>query len=881
MKSYKADSRQKRLAACIMGALVFGTGLGTVQAEQKESGSIIATKCDDNTYTSAEDIKIKGDKAPTEASANANNGLTGVEANNGSVELTGNEIDIEAKSDEKNTFAVMINHPSKESHITLGNTNADHVNITSESNLTKGAEEVQAAIFNRSHNGENGYPLSKVTVLAKNINIAATTNVGTVNGVRTGYNSETYIGDSNTEMVTISAESTSSLASAVSTYTPVDDCEAASAEILGKNINLTAVSKTASALGVFSTDKSNLTIGDASTENVTINVEAAAHVTGIYAAWAKLPHANSIVEVYGKELNITAVGGTQGEGIWANGGYADAETPVGTAEIIVNTENSTINANTHGIYNIKKGRVEINGNTEIEAPTAVYTYGSSQTTINADADKTVKITGDIYFDGTKSGYTPDSEVYINLTGGDSYLNGNIYSSSDEARAKVEGMKLRIADGANWNTDTSDKAYDYSFVNDLELDGGLINVNDTGETVYVDTSTGMGTVNMKATGTGSNISTGKFKVQEAASTGRIDFNYDGINADDVAEFDDLYNLVHNSIYVNDDSSLLAVANVEEGLINGAISTETENHMTGNTIKLTKTPSTTIEDISSTAALGILGWREEDVILSQRMGDVREANGDEGPWARFSRGEFEYGGEFKNIHNFLQVGYDWVDHDDNWHYGLAVSHNRGKSSYRLGTGEDRSTSLLLYGARLMENGEYYDLTAKIGRLSNEYDVYAKAGHTHGDYDTWGTAFGWEYGRRYQKENGWFIQPLGKITVSNINGVDYDTANGIHVSQDHLTSVLGRLGFEAGKKDGKNNFYVKGFVLHEFGDSVDTSYTYGKLTNSYSAPLGNTWYELGLGGNVKLSEDTYLYADVVRTYGDDFRTPWKWNVGVNYSF
>lgn len=728
--------------------------------------------------------------------------------------------------------------------------------------------------------------MSKVDVLAKNITVTSE-GYGETYNIFTETNSLTNIGDSSTEEVTLSAKNNSGKVVAVCGKSLYE--ETAFTNILGKNINISAISDKGNALGVLTNDNSSVTIGDSSTEKINIYAKSSTNTSGLQAYPSYKTGRSSSIKVDGKDLLIDVSDGINGMGIVANNvTYRDA-VPADdekTTEVIVNAENTTIKSNTCGIYSLINGRVVLNGNTEIlkrsvetdEPQYAIATYGNAVTKINPNGDKTAKLNGDIRFGYKGNTYTANSQVYINLTGSESYLNGNIYAyNHDEAKRKqVDGMTLVIADGAHWDTNAD------SFVNTLELNNGLINVNSDAETVLIDKSTGAGAVNMKTSGTGSAISTGKFKVQEAASTGRIDFNYDGINADDVAAFDDLYKLVNNSIYVNDDSSLLAVANVEEGLVGGAISTETENHMTGNTIKQMKlTPSTTVEDIGSTAALGILGWREEDVILSQRMGDVREADGDEGPWARFSRGEFEYGGALKNIHNFIQVGYDWVDHDDNWHYGLAVSHNRGKSSYRLGKGEDRSTSLLLYGARLMENGEYYDLTAKIGRLSNEYDVYAKAGHTHGDYDTWGTAFGWEYGRRYQKDNGWFIQPLGKLTVSNINGVDYDTDNGIHVSQDHLTSVLGRLGFEAGKKDGKNNFYVKGFVLHEFGDSVDTSYTYGKLTNSYSAPLGNTWYELGLGGNVKLSEDTYLYADVVRTYGDDFRTPWKWNVGVNYSF
>lgn len=56
---------------------------------------------------------------------------------------------------------------------------------------------------------------------------------------------------------------------------------------------------------------------------------------------------------------------------------------------------------------------------------------------------------------------------------------------------------------------------------------------------------------------------------------------------------------------------------------------------------------------------------------------------------------------------------------------------------------------------------------------------------------------------------------------------------------------------------------------------------ISNSYSQDIGGTWYEAGLGFNFKTTDNSYVYADVVKTFGDDIKTPWQWNVGARWSF
>lgn len=48
-----------------------------------------------------------------------------------------------------------------------------------------------------------------------------------------------------------------------------------------------------------------------------------------------------------------------------------------------------------------------------------------------------------------------------------------------------------------------------------------------------------------------------------------------------------------------------------------------------------------------------------------------------------------------------------------------------------------------------------------------------------------------------------------------------------------------------------------------------------------LGGTWYELGLGANFNLTDTTYTYVDLEKTFAGTVKENWRWNVGVRHVF
>ena len=672
-----------------------------------------------------------------------------------------------------------------------------------------------------------------------------------------------------------------------------------------ENINISVTNTEGEARAVYAgafTDKDKhvinggtLNLGDDTTKNVTVKVDAKKEALGLNAIRStnNSEVEPGIINVKGENVSIEA-NSAEGlaVGIWAqnnktvnDGNPSTVKIDADNTYINVTSGNKVPTAGEYkniGIVNYSGAKVIINGNLTVESGTFLSTRGGATTEINKDGKGTVKINGDINFnyDQPTSGTSVDAIVDLNLTTQDSVFNGNIFVNGNpyppDGKKEVCGMTLGLANGAQWNTDEN------SFVNKLNFNDGIINVNGgEGQEVKLGDINGSGgTVNML---TSSDLKTAKLSIGtiESDAVNKIDLkakagagpkltiNYTGITADDLNNVaDDLGGLAKNiSVAEGTNTGLTATANVAEGLLKGSVSADLDTAASGSTVKVDSVKqnkeSSTMTSMRNIASVAIVSWRQEDSTLSQRLGELRNSKGDQGIWARMSRGEFEYSGAYKNQYNFFQLGYDKAF--GSWHYGAAISHNDGKTTYDSGKGENKSTSLSLYGTWLGDRGHYTDIVLKQGRLSNEYDNYAAAGHTHGDYDAWGTSLSGEYGMKVGLDNGWYVTPQAQLTLMRIGGEDYTTNNGIKVNQDTLESCVGRVGFEMGKTiSDKGSIYAKASLLHEFAGNADTYLSLNGISNSYSQDIGGTWYEAGLGFNFKTTDNSYVYADVEKTFG-----------------
>ena len=519
------------------------------------------------------------------------------------------------------------------------------------------------------------------------------------------------------------------------------------------------------------------------------------------------------------------------------------------------------------------GKISVKTNEENSGAYSIYTFSDGAVNINQTGGNDVVVNGDVYNNG--------GSVNLNLNTANSEFNGAVNDNSNN------GTTLNLANSAEWNNTGA------SNLNTLSMDSGIINQN-VDEDISINNYSGTGDINFKAEDTDNNgvlnlANTGDVVIGEAAKGSAVNLGITNntINTLDIEKTEENLNAIAEKVsYTGTEGNLTGKVTVKEGLItpeaSGDLLFDTNNNKRGyvsNVIfgdKVTQTMKA-IQNFSETA---IVAQRQEDSTLSQRLGELRESDGGQGIWVRMSRGEFEYDGEYKNQYNFFQMGYDWAA--GNWHYGAAVSHNDGQTTYTHGDGENRSTSLSLYGTWLGDKGHYADIVLKQGRLSNVFDIYTEAGHTSGDYDAWGTSLSGEYGMKVDLNGGWYVTPQAQLTLMRIGGEDYTTNNGIKVNQDSLESAVGRVGFEVGKRiSDSGSIYAKASLMHDFAGSADTYLSHKGLKNSYHQDIGDTWCEAGIGFNYKTSENSYVYADVVKTFGGDVATPWQWSAGMRWTF
>lgn len=591
-----------------------------------------------------------------------------------------------------------------------------------------------------------------------------------------------------------------------------------------------------------------------------------------------------------EDYDITKKGGditviAEGKGTVQAMGVANSSSTVnlGLANIKVQATGDGNTVASKGLYTIGNGTIIYAGgqidavaynsdgvtNNEQANVSAIQARDSSAIKVNEHSQNKVVINGDV--DTTNGG-----KVYLNLNTADSVLNGAVSDANGT---------FKLKNGAQWNV------LGASTVNDFQMKNGIINM-DRNYNVNIASYSGNGTISFLAEDTAAdgvanfeNVGDVTIKEAEKGSSVTLGIANNKIDTLDLEKTEENLNALAKKIsYTGDEGNLTGKAVIKEGLITPEASGDLVFSTTGNSVtNITGGDRTTdtMYAMKNLAATAIVAWRQEDSTFSQRLGELRESTGGQGIWARMSRGEFEYSGEYKNQYNFFQLGYDWAS--DNWHYGVAVSHNDGETAYTYGSGENRSTSLSLYGTWLGDAGHYADIVLKQGRLSNDFDVYTSAehGHTSGDYDAWGTSLSGEYGKKILLENDWYVTPQAQLTLMRIGGEDYDTNNGIHVRQDTLYSAVGRLGFELGRKlDEKGSVYAKASVLHDFAGNAETYLSCNGSTNSYSQDLSDTWFEAGIGFNYRTGDNSYIYADVVRTFGGDVETPWQWNIGMRWS-
>ena len=572
----------------------------------------------------------------------------------------------------------------------------------------------------------------------------------------------------------------------------------------------------------------------------------------------------------------------------------------------------------------KDSEVAITGNAAASITGAVYVAGGNLT-VNTGAT----MTGDVVIDGGKADITLGDKAST-LTGDLSVSKGGQLTLNVTNGAKVTGsyaasagtLTMNVKDGGYWilkdaenttslyATSLADEAGDTNApaAGKLIVNGG----SDKAHTGYIDMTkrtqaldianfSGHGTFIMEhkddGTFTSGNVNIAK---AETGSGLTLYTANNGIQMTDKAAVTKILEaLAKKAIYTEGNDNLTGEVKIGEGLTSssaktGSISFKNETG-TGDLVDGSIQWEPTIEEgdyetfvmkgARSAVTTSFHSWRDnmQDTYTGADLAD------EDGIFAKALGGKTSSdvsGLKDSNSYWGAQIGYDKAL-ANGWHTGVAFDYRDGDSDYLLGgKGDNKLYSFGVYGVKKMEDGSYFRVAAKAGRVENEYDVYTELRNKlHADYKASAYGLTAEYGKTFGSEMS-YITPKVQLTWSRVGSKDYTGSanNGatMNIYQDSYDSLVGRLGFEAGMKKAHGSLHAGLYLAHEFNGDIDTRYFAkdgGWKSTSFDGD--DTWAELVLGGEYRLGRNSQLYADFARDLGGDFQRKWKLNAGIRLRF
>ena len=572
----------------------------------------------------------------------------------------------------------------------------------------------------------------------------------------------------------------------------------------------------------------------------------------------------------------------------------------------------------------KDSKVAITGNAAASITGAVYVAGGNLT-VNTGA--TTTMTGDVLVDGGKADITLGDKDST-LTGDLSVSKGGQLTLNVTNGAKVTGsyaasdgtLTMNVKDGGRWilkDAENTTSLYAPSLADAADHTNapatGTLIVNgssDKAHTGYIDMTertqnldianfSGHETFIMAHKDDGT-FTSGNVNIAKAASGSGLTL-YTANNGIDMTNkekvTDTLKAMAKKAIYTEGNDNLTGEVKIGEGLTSSSAKTGSISFKdkTGGLVDGSIKWEPTIEEgdyetfvmkgARSAVTTSFHSWRDnmQDTYTGADLAD------EDGIFAKALGGKTSSdvsGLKDSNSYWGAQVGYDKAL-AGGWHTGIAFDYRDGDSDYLLGgKGDNKLYSFGVYGVKKMEDGSYFRVAAKAGRVENEYDVYTELRNKlHADYKANAYGLTAEYGKTFGSEMS-YITPKVQLTWSRVGSKDYTGSanNGaiMNIYQDSYDSLVGRLGFEAGMKKAHGSLHAGLYLAHEFNGDIDTRYFAkdgGWKSTSFDGD--DTWAELVFGGEYHLGGNSQLYADFARDLGGDFQRKWKLNAGIRLRF
>lgn len=586
------------------------------------------------------------------------------------------------------------------------------------------------------------------------------------------------------------------------------------------------------------------------------------------------------------------------------------------------------------IINANK-KLTVDGNIIIDAKPV--TAAGNSISINKDnTTALVNITGDIY---TNNG----NEVHLSLGDGSAAKQDSNATGRQAGRSTLTGAILDAASTAA-GFSFSDTSFSEKGTN-LKMHSATWNVTADSEVANVEMDLTADSEAKTVDMTGSSIINlahdhgfQKLKINNLSGSGTIKIDYDDSKTStDGSTADKLFINNHSGthcLYLNEVTGATSLTgNAEDTVLvsvvneNGDFKAASDDNLTWNIYALNSKESTTegyktdwyltknTNPTPSTqgptrAEAGTIKahnmsyylWRDQSERLTKRLGITCFDEDCAGLWTKMSNSDISgsgiYGSDAK-VKTYT-IGYDFKHNSDEQlttadakktrdFSGLAFTYIKGSSSmngYQVsdalqvagGRSDIRGGALTAYHTHTSQSGSYADYVLRYSSYDNDF----KLDGVNGSAKSHGLQASAEYGCRLENDHGLFVTPNAQLTLGRLYNKAFTTSNGVHVANDHLNSAILSMGVDVGQTLGdQSQVYAKVRYNTELGDRVSAAFYKGDNSAFCNGDSNGSWWEYGLGFDLKAGHASHLFMDAERAGGSGFSKDWSWRIGARFDF
>lgn len=297
-----------------------------------------------------------------------------------------------------------------------------------------------------------------------------------------------------------------------------------------------------------------------------------------------------------------------------------------------------------------------------------------------------------------------------------------------------------------------------------------------------------------------------------------------------------------------------------------------------------------------------WRDQSERLTKRLGITCFDEDRAGVWTKMSNSDISGSGIYgsKAKVKTYTIGYDFKHNSDEQltaadakktrdFSGLAFTYIKGSSSmngYKVsdalqvagGRSDIRGGALTAYHTHTSQSGSYADYVLRYSSYDNDF----KLDGVNGSAKSHGLQASAEYGCRLENDHGLFVTPNAQFTLGRLYNKAFTTSNGVHVASDHLNSAILSMGVDVGQTLGEQSqVYAKVRYNTELGDRVSAAFYRGDKSAFRNGDSNGSWWEYGLGFDIKAGHASHLFMDAERASGSGFSKDWSWRIGARFDF